>query len=78
MADRRAVIPAQARSQEIELDQKFVPIVLAGNDDHDLSILTEYAEFWKVPYTLRSQIDQNRSFSHLVRGKKSTRETLGR
>ena len=58
MADRRAVIPAQARSQEIELDQKFVPIVLAGNDDHDLSILTEYAEFWKVPYTLRSQVDR--------------------
>ncbi len=40
------------------MDQKFVPIVLAGNDDHDLSILSEYAEFWKLPYTLRSQIDQ--------------------
>ena len=39
------------------MDQKFVPIVLAGNDDNDLSILSEYAAFWKVPYTLRSQID---------------------
>jgi len=58
VADRRPVIPTQARSPEIELDQKFVPIVLAGNDDHDLSILSEYAEFWKVPYALRSQIDQ--------------------
>ncbi len=57
MADRRPVIPTQARGEEIELDQKFVPIVLAGNDDHDLSILSEYAEFWKVPYKLRSQID---------------------
>jgi len=57
VADRRATVPTQARGQEIELDQKFVPIVLAGNDDHDLSILSEYAEFWKVPYTLRSQID---------------------
>ena len=57
MADRRPVVPTQARSPEIELDQKFVPIVLAGNDDNDLSILSEYAAFWKVPYTLRSQID---------------------
>ena len=57
MADRRPVIPTQARSQEIELDAEFVPIALAGNDDHDLSILSEYAEFWKVPYTLRSQFD---------------------
>jgi len=39
------------------LDQKFVPIVLAANGDHDLSILSEFAEFWKVPYTLRSQFD---------------------
>ena len=58
MADRWPVVPAEARGQEIGLDQKFVLIVLAGNDDHDLSILSEYAEFWKVPYTLRSQIDQ--------------------
>jgi hypothetical protein len=36
------------------LDEKFVPIVLAGNDNHDLSILSEYAEFWKMPYTLKS------------------------
>jgi len=57
VADRRPVVPTQARSPEIELDQKFVPIVLAGNDDNDLSILSEYAAFWKVPYTLRSQID---------------------
>ncbi len=39
------------------MDQKFVLIVLAGNDDHDLSLLSEFAEFWKVPYTLRSQFD---------------------
>jgi hypothetical protein len=39
------------------MDKKFVPIVLAANDDHDTSILSEYAEFWKVPYTLRSQFD---------------------
>ena len=57
MADRRPVIPTQARGQEIGLDQKFVPIVLAANGDHDLSILSEFAEFWKVPYTLRSQFD---------------------
>jgi hypothetical protein len=38
------------------LDEKFVRIVLAGENDHDLSILKEYAEFWKVPYTLRSQL----------------------
>jgi hypothetical protein len=58
VADRRPVILTQARNQEIELDEKFVPIVLAGNDDHDVSILNEYAEFWKVPYTLRSQSDR--------------------
>ena len=57
MADRRPVIPTQARGQEIELDQRFIPIVLAANGDHDLSTLTEYAEFWKVPYTLRSKFD---------------------
>jgi len=38
------------------LNEKFVPIVLAGNNDHDLSILREYAEFWKVPYTLGNQL----------------------
>jgi hypothetical protein len=39
------------------LDTEFVPIALAGNDGHDLSLLGEFAEFWKVPYTLRSQSD---------------------
>ena len=39
------------------MERKFVPIVLAGKDDHDLSILSELAEFWKVPYTLRSKFD---------------------
>jgi len=57
VADRRATIPPQDRSQKIELNEKFVPIVLAGDNDHDLSILSEYAEFWKVPYTLATQLD---------------------
>jgi len=39
------------------LNEKFAPIVLAGTNDHDLSILREYAEFWKVPYTLGIQLD---------------------
>jgi len=39
------------------LTEKFVPLVLAGNDDRDLSLLGEFAEFWKVPYALRPQFD---------------------
>ena len=39
------------------MNEKFAPIVLAGTNDHDLSILREYAEFWKVPYTLGIQLD---------------------
>ena len=57
MADRRASISIEARSQEIELNEKFAPIVLAGSDDSELSILKEYADFWKVPYTIGSQFD---------------------
>jgi len=57
VADHRPAIPTQVRSQEIELDTKFVPIALAGDDDHDVSILNEYLEFWKLPNTLRSQSD---------------------
>jgi hypothetical protein len=40
------------------LNKKFVPILIAGNNDDDLSILKEYAEFWKVPYTLDSKLDK--------------------
>jgi hypothetical protein len=58
VADRGPPIPAQARSQEIELNEKFAPIVLVGNNIHELSILKEYADFWKVPYTLGSQHDE--------------------
>jgi hypothetical protein len=57
VADRRATIPTQARSQKIELNEKFTPIALAGNNNHDLSILREYADFWKVPYTIGTQFD---------------------
>ena len=57
MADRRATIHAQARSKKIELNEKFAPIVLVGNNNRDLSILREYADFWKVPYTLENQLD---------------------
>src|SRR3989442_11312598 len=32
--------------------------MLAGSDNHDLSILKEYADFWKVPYSLGSQFDE--------------------
>jgi hypothetical protein len=58
VADRRPTIPTEAGSQEIELNEKFVPILIAGNNDDDLSILKEYAEFWKVPYTLDSKLDK--------------------
>ena len=57
MADRRAAIPTPARSQKIDLNEKFSPIILAGKDKHDLSILREYADFWKVPYTLGNQMN---------------------
>jgi len=39
------------------LTTRFAPIVLAGNSDHDSSILREYADFWKVPYTIGSEFD---------------------
>src|SRR5712691_6701500 len=32
--------------------------MLVGNDTHDLSILKEYADFWKVPYSLGSQLHE--------------------
>jgi len=62
VADRGATIPTQARSQKIELNENFVPIALAGNNNHDLSILREYADFWKVPYTLGIQFDGKQIF----------------
>jgi hypothetical protein len=40
------------------LNEKFVPIMLVGNNNHDLNILKEYADFWKVPYSLESQFDE--------------------
>ena len=39
------------------MNEKFAPIILAGSDNHELSILKEYADFWKVPYTTESQLD---------------------
>ena len=39
------------------MNEKFAPIVLAGKNNRDLSILREYADFWKVPYTLGDQMD---------------------
>ena len=39
------------------MNEKFAPIVLAGKDNHDLSILREYADFWKVPYNIGIQLD---------------------
>ena len=31
---------------------------MAGNNDEELATLKEYAEFWKVPFTLESRADQ--------------------
>ncbi len=59
MADCWSVIPASNRSQEIDLTSKFVPIELVATNDHDLSILRDYAEFWKVPYTLHQDRDES-------------------
>ena len=39
------------------MNENFAPIALAGNNKHDLSILREYADFWKVPHTLGTQFD---------------------
>jgi peptidoglycan/xylan/chitin deacetylase (PgdA/CDA1 family) len=37
---------------------EFSPIVLTGNNDEEVSVLKEYAEFWKVPFTLASQANE--------------------
>ena len=57
MADRRPTIPSQDGGQEIVL-AKFSPIALKGSNDDEVSILKEYAEFWKVPFTIASGTDE--------------------
>ena len=51
MADRRSTIPSQDGSEKVILTN-FSPIVLNGKNDQEVSILKEYFEFWKVPFTL--------------------------
>ena len=36
---------------------KFSPLVLVGNNDEETSVLKEYAEFWKVPFTMLPETD---------------------
>jgi len=40
------------------LNEKFASIALAGSNADDLSILKEYADFWKVPYTVGSPVEE--------------------
>jgi len=40
------------------LNEKFASIALAGSNTDDLSILKEYADFWKFPYTVGSQLEE--------------------
>lgn len=58
MANRRTSIHAEARSQEIGLNERFASITLAGSNSDELSILKEYADFWKVPYTVGSRVEE--------------------
>jgi peptidoglycan/xylan/chitin deacetylase (PgdA/CDA1 family) len=37
---------------------KFSPVVLIGNNEEEVSILKEYAEFWKVPFILASRANE--------------------
>jgi hypothetical protein len=41
------------------LNGKFAPVVLVSRTADELSILQEYADFWKVPYTTASQLGEN-------------------
>ncbi len=51
MADSRTCNAVEDGSQEIVLEQTITPsISLRGNNDKEVQILTEFAEFWKVPY----------------------------
>ena len=52
MANRRAIASTEARGQEIELTELTSPIALNARDSQNLGILREYADFWKIPYTL--------------------------
>src|SRR5713101_7707558 len=40
------------------MNEKFASIALAGSNADDLSILKEYADFWKVPYTVGSPVEE--------------------
>ena len=60
MADSRARIPVETRGQEIALERTSVaPILLRGEQDREVQVLREYAEFWKIPYLAGSSDEAN-------------------
>lgn len=58
MADSGSAISASNRGQKIELDTKFASIALQAENDSDLSILREYGDFWKIPFTVGSELNR--------------------
>ena len=60
MADRRARIPAEARGQKIALNPAIAPpVFLRGEEEREVRVLREYAEFWKIPYVAGSSREKN-------------------
>jgi hypothetical protein len=63
VANCGATASAKTQSQEIELTETLTsPIVLGSRDPQNLAILQEYADFWKVPYTLEQVQDRGQLF----------------
>jgi len=63
VANRGAIASAKTRSQEIELTETLTsPLALGSKDPQNLAILREFADFWKVPYTLDQLQDGDQLF----------------
>ena len=53
VADRRTNRALEARDKEVvDLNTSSLPIALNGEKKESLLVLKEYADFWKIPYTL--------------------------
>jgi hypothetical protein len=60
VANRGAIVDAKTRSKEIELTETLTsPFALGSKKPQNLAILKEYADFWKVPYTLERLQDED-------------------
>ena len=60
MADSWARIHVETRGQKIALEPAIAQgIVLRGNQDRDVRVLREYAEFWKIPYVVDPLREEN-------------------